>query len=90
MRTVGSFQCNKNRSLVCLSVKETGASTTSVTKQTYKINLKFKFSGKCLIYFLFCKKYLVQYVGKTANDFHFKWKNYRNSYRNYDRNQSCM
>ena len=42
------------------------------------------------IHFLFCRKCLFQYVGKTANEFHFKWKNYKNNYRNYDCNQSCM
>ena len=64
--------------------------TSTVTKKTYKINHKFDCSGKCLIYLLTCKKCLIQCVGKTVDDFRYRWDNYKNSSRNDDCNEPCI
>ena len=89
-RTVGSFKCKKSRCQVCLNVNETDTFTSTVTKKTYKINHKFDCSDKCLIYLLTCKKCLIQYVGKTVDEFRYRWNNYKSNSRNYDCNQPCM
>ena len=68
-RTVGSFKCKKTRYQVSLNVNETDTFTSTVTKKTYKIN--HDCSGKCLIYLLTCKKCLLQYVGKTVDEFRY-------------------
>ena len=88
-RTVDSFKCNKSRCQVCLNVNETDTST--VTKKTYKINHKFGCSDKCLIYLLTCKKFLIQYVGKTVDEFRYRSNNYKkNNSIKHDCNQPCM
>ena len=56
-RTVGSFKCKKSTCQVCLNVNETV--TNTVTKKTFKINHKFDYSDKCLIYLLICRKCLI-------------------------------
>ena len=80
-RTVGSFKCKKSRCQVCLNVNETDTFTSTVTKKTYKINHKFDCSDKCLIYLLTCKKCLIQYVGKTVDEFRYRWNNYKSNSR---------
>ena len=89
-RTVGSFKCKKTRCQICFNVNETNTFTSTVTKKNYKINYKFDCSDKCLIYLLACKKYLIQYVSKTVDEFRYRWNNYKSNSRNYDCNQSCM
>ena len=89
-RTVGSFKCEKSRCQVCLNVNETDTFASTVTRKTYKINYKFDCSDKCLIYLLTCKICLIQYVGKTADEFRYIWNNYKSNSRNYYCNQPCM
>ena len=86
-RTVGSLKCKNSRCQVCLNVNETDTCTSTVTKKTYKINHKFDCSDKCLIYLLTSKNCLIQYVGKTVDEFHYRWNNYKNNSGNYDCNQ---
>ena len=83
-RTVGSFKCKKSRCQVCLNFNETDTFTSIVTKKIYKINHKFDCSDECLIYLLTCKKCLIQYVGKTVDEFRYRWNNYKSNSRNYD------
>ena len=87
-RTVSSFKCKKDRCQVCLNVNETDIFTRS--NKTYNINHKFDCSYKCSIYLLTCKKYLIQYVGKTVDEFLYRWNNYKNNSRNYYYNKPCM
>ena len=35
-------------------------------------------------------KCLIQYVGKTVDEFHFRWNNYKNNFRNCDCDQPCI
>ena len=71
-------------------VNETENFTSTVTKKTYKINHKLDCNDKCLIYLLTCKKSLIQYVGKTVDEFRYRWNNYKSNPRNYDFYQQCM
>ena len=89
-RTVGSFKFKKSWYQFYLNVNDTETFSSTVTKKTYKINHKFDYSGKCLIYLLTSKKCLIQYFGKTVDEFHYRWNNYKNNSRNYDCNQSCI
>ena len=87
---MGSIKCNTSRCQACLIVNETDTFTSVVTKQVYKINHKFNCSDKCLIYLLTNEKCRIQDVGKTVDDFHFRWNNYKKISRSNDCNQSCM
>ena len=89
-RTISSFKCNKIRCQVCLNVNETDSFTSTVTRKTYKINHKFNCSDKCLIHLLACKKCLIQCVGKTVDEFRYRWNNFKIKSRTNDYYQPCM
>ena len=55
-RTVGSFKCNKPRCEVCINVIETDTFTSTATGESFKINDKFNWDDKCLIYLLVCNQ----------------------------------
>ena len=89
-RVTGSCKCHGKRCAVCLNVNETSTFTSSVTHETYKINHKFDCNNKCLIYLLTCKQCLKQYVGQTIDDFQYRWKNYEDDNRKYQRSEPCV
>ena len=62
-RSVGSFNCKRPRCQICTYVTETDSFTSTVTRETCKINHKFDCREKCLIYLLTCNKCRKQYVG---------------------------
>ena len=76
-RVTGSCKCYGKRYTVCLNGSETSTFTSSVTHKTYKINHEFNCNSKCLIYLLACKQCLKQYVGKTKDNFRFRWNSYK-------------
>ena len=82
-RSVGSFKCNRKRCQVCLNVTETKTFSSTVTKKEYIINQKFNCIDKCLIYLLTCKKCMLQYVGKTVDEFRLRWNNCKIIDRNF-------
>ena len=45
-RSVGSFKCNGKRCQVCLNGTETKISSSTVTKNEYKVNHKFNCNGR--------------------------------------------
>ena len=53
-RSAESFNCKRPRYEICTYVNETDSFTSMVTRETYKINHKFDFVEKCLIYLLTC------------------------------------
>ena len=53
-RLVGSRKCNTNRCQACKNVIETETFQSFVDKKVYKINHRFTYSDKCLVYLLFC------------------------------------
>ena len=89
-RSVGSFKCNVKQCQVCLNVTETKTFSTTVTKKVYKTNHKFNGNDKCLIYLLTCNKCMLQYVGKTVDEFQRRWNNYNMNDRNFLKDQTCM
>ena len=82
----GSFKCTKKCCEGCKNINVTDSFTSSVTKNTYKINHKLNCHGKCLIYFLTCKKYVVE----TTEALRKRWNNYNNNARKSLRGESCM
>ena len=64
-----------------------------VKEQSYSNAIK-GCSNRSSIYFLTCKKCRILCVGKTADEFCFKWKSYKNNSRNFimscPRKDSCM
>ena len=73
-----------------LNVKETSTLASSLTHETCKINHKFDCNSKYLIYLLTCKQCSKQYVGQTIGDFRFRWNNYKDNNRKYQRCETCM
>ena len=84
-RSVGSFKCNGNRCQVCMNMTESNTFSSSVV-----INHSFNCNDKCITYLFTCNKCKVQYVGKTVDDFHLRWNNYKDNNRKYLREESCM
>ena len=78
-RTVGSFKSNKHRCEVCINVIETDTFTSTVTRESFKINHKFKCDDRCLRYPLTCNQRGKQYVGQTVDRFYFRWSNYKSN-----------
>ena len=74
-RSVGSFKCNGKRCQLCLNVTETKSFSSTVTKNEYNINHTFNCNGKWLIYLLTRNKCMLQYVGKTVDEFRLRWNN---------------
>ena len=89
-RSVGSFKCNGKRCQVCLNVTETKTFSSTVTKKEYIINHKFNCNDKCLIYLLTCKRCMLEYVGKTVDEFRIRLNNYKMNDRNFLKGQTCM
>ena len=78
-RTVGLCQCRGKRCQTCHNLKETETFTSTTTGKTVKINHKLNCNDKCLVYLLTCNVYLKQYVGKTVEEFRYRWSNYKNN-----------
>ena len=72
-RSFGSFKCNGILCQVCLNVTETKTFSSTVTKKEYIINHKVDCNDKCLIYFLTCKKCMLQYLGKNVDEYQLRW-----------------
>ena len=89
-RSVGSFKCNGKWCQVCLNVTETKTFSSTITKKEYKINHKFNCNDKCLIYLLTCNKCMLQYVGKTVDEFRVRWNNCKMNDRNFLKSQTCI
>ena len=62
-KSIGCFNCKRSRCQICTYVTETDSFTSTVTRETCKINHKFDCREKCLIYLLTCNKCRKQYVG---------------------------
>ena len=89
-KSIRSFKCGKRRSQVCEDVYETDTFQSSGTNKEYKINHKFNYNEKCLIYLLTCQPYLKQYVGKTCDSFRLRWNNCIDNNRKFLKNETCI
>ena len=65
-RLVGSRKHLRNRCQVCKNVVEIDTSQSFVDKKVYKINHRFTYSDKYLVYLLSCKVCGRQYTGQTS------------------------
>ena len=88
-RVTGSCKCHGKRYAMCLNFKEASNFTRSVTHETYKTNHKFDCNSKCLIYLLTWKQCSEQYARQTIDDFRFRWNNYKDNKRKYQRSEAC-
>ena len=66
-RPVGSFNCKIPCCQICACVNETDSFTSTITGETYKIDHKFDYMEKCLIYLLTCNKCRKQYLGQIVD-----------------------
>ena len=89
-RKVGSENCGKSRSDVCLNIQETDIFTSTTTSESFKINRKLSCDDNCLIHLLTCNCCGKQYVGETTDEFRLRWDNYKSNDRKNTRNGSCM
>ena len=89
-RTVVSKNCRSKRCEVCINVNETSTFTSTVTAETFLINLKFDCNARCLVYFLTCRKYKILSVGQTVDQFCSRWNNYKSDSRKYSQSASCL
>ena len=64
-----------------MNVTESNTYSSSVDKKEYVINYSFNCNDKCIIYLLTCNKCKMQYIGKTVDDLHLRWNNYKDSNR---------
>ena len=88
-RKVGSENCGKSRSEVCLNIQETDTFTSTTTGESFKINHKLNCVDNCVIYLLTCKCCGKQYVGETTDEFRLRWNNYKSNDRKNARNEAC-
>lgn len=59
-------------------------------KKEYKRNLDLNCNDEYLIYLLSCKICCLQYVGFTADQFRYRWNNYKNNNRKAEREVEHM
>ena len=78
---VGSRKYLRNRCQVCKNVVEIDTSQSFVDKKVYKINRRFTYSDKYLVYLLSCKVCGRQYTGQTVDEFRYRWNNYKDNNR---------
>ena len=86
-RKRGSYKCSSLRWLVCNNIEETDTFTSTVTGESFKINLHFCCDDKWLIYLFTCKVCKKQYTGKTVDRFRLRWNNYKESGRKFLRGE---
>ena len=77
-RTIVSFQCKGKWCQTCHNVKEADTFISKITGKTYMINCRLNCNDKCLVYFT-CKVCLKENIGKTVDEFRYRWNNYKNS-----------
>ena len=63
------------RCQVCKDKKVIDIFDGYTTKKSYKINHKFSFYEKCLIYFFICRTCGKEYMGETTDGFRFRKNN---------------
>ena len=83
------IKCNGECFQVCMNVTEGNIFYSSVYKREYVINHGFNCNDKCIIYLLTCNKCKLPYVGKTVDDFHLRWNNFKDN-RKYLTKKACL
>ena len=80
-RKIGYYKCGNRISLVCENIKETDTFSSTVTRESFKINHNVGCNDKCLIYLLTSKVYKKQYTGNIVDRFRLCWNNCKESDR---------
>ena len=89
-RTVGSYKCKSKQCQVCNNITEADSFTCSNDQTNVKINHRFDYNERCLIYLITCNRCLKQYVGQTVDEFRHMWNNYKDNARKFERGEQCM
>ena len=71
-RLVGSRKYNKHRCQVCKNLIENETFQCFIDKKVYKINHRFTYSNKCLVYLLSRKVCGMQYNDETNDEFRYR------------------
>ena len=74
---MGLFKYRSKRCEVCKYITKTDTFTSSVTRETYKINHRLDCNHKCLVYLLTCNKCKKEYTGQTTDNLLGRWHNYK-------------
>ena len=86
-RLVRSTKRLRSRCQVCRNVVETDTFQSFVDKKIYKINHRFIWSDKCLVYLLSCKVFVRQCTSQTVDEFRYRWNNYKDNRRGNEHKQ---
>ena len=90
MYMVVSYKCKSKRCQVCNNITEADSITCSNDQTNFKINHRFDCNERCLIYLITCNGCLKQYVGQTVDEFRYRWNNYKDNARKFERGEQCM
>ena len=83
-------KCKFQRCLNCKNVQEYDTFSSSVSKESFKINHHFDCNSKCLINLLSRKACGKQYVRPTTEKFRFRWNNYKGNQRKARRGEDLI
>ena len=75
----GCFKCTAKCDLCQNFLKESNCFTSTSTSRTYPITQILSCKSKNVIYSVTCKKFNVQYVGSTSNEFKIRFRNHKSS-----------
>ena len=87
-RTVGSYKCVSKRCEVCKQITDTDTFTSSVIRETYKINHRLDCNDKFLEYLLTCNKCKKKYTGQTTDNFCGRCNNYKSKSKSFQRGEN--
>lgn len=64
--------------------------SNTVTGECFKINHKFNYNDKCLLYLATCGIWNKEYTGQTTDSFRSRWSNHKSKIRKFVKNEKCM
>ena len=88
-RTVGCYKSGSKRCEVCKHIIETVTFTSTVTRETFKINHHFDCNDEYLVYLMTCNKCKKQYTSQTTDPCHSRWNNCKSKGRSFDKEEQC-
>ena len=89
-RMVGSCKCKSKRCEVCNNITEADSFTYGNDQTNFKINDKLDCNKRCLIYLITCDRCLKQYVDQTVNEFSYRWNNYKDNARKFEKGEHLI
>ena len=82
-RTVGCYKSGSKQCEVCKHIIETVTFTSTVTRETFKINHHFDCNDEYLVYLMTCNKCKKQYTSQTTDPCHSRWNNCKSKGRSF-------